>query len=158
MNLDAPLAARRGDGPVTRWVGFSVAGQSYAIDIRHVQEVLASAEIETVPGAPPAVLGVINLRGRIVTVVDLGRCLGFPGKAATAACTVVIADTVEGLLGLRVDGVAEVCAVAEGAIRPVPSTQGREPDPLVRGMVRRSGPMLTLLDAELLLQRAAAAA
>ncbi|MFI4982882.1 MAG: chemotaxis protein CheW, partial [Nevskiales bacterium] len=50
--------ARREDGEVTRWVGFRVGNQSYALDILRVQEVLAAAEIEPVPGTSPAVLGV----------------------------------------------------------------------------------------------------
>lgn len=158
MNADAPFGARRSDGPLSRWVGFGVAGQNYAVDIRRVQEVLVGAEIEPVPGTPPAVLGVINLRGRIVTVIDLRRCLGFPGEGGNQVCAVVIADTAEGQLGLRVDGIAEVCAVSEGAIRPVPPTLGRDADPLVHGMVKRGDAMLTLLNADLLPQRAAAAA
>jgi purine-binding chemotaxis protein CheW len=157
MNQEQPLSKRSSDGPLSRWVGFRVGGQSYALDIRRVQEVLVAAEIEPVPGAPAAVLGVINLRGRIVTVVDLGRCLGFAASPAGTPCTVLIADAADGALGLRVDGVAEVCSVAEGAIRPVPPTLGRQPDPLVRGVVGRAEPVLTLLNADLLVQRAAAA-
>ena len=155
---EAPLlVARRSDGVLGRWVGFRLAGQSYALDIRKVQEVLVAAEVEPVPGAPHAVLGVINLRGRIVTVVDLGLCLGFPGAGAPGPCTVVVADAGSDTLGLRVDSVAEVCGVAEGAIKPAPPTRGRLPDPLVRGIVRRGDSMLTLLDADQLAQRAAAA-
>ena len=151
------IAARRSDGPLNRWIAFRVAGQRYALDIRRVQEVVIAAEIEPVPGAPASVLGVINLRGRIVTVVDLGRCLGMPPGAGLTPCTVVIADAADGILGLRVDGVAEVCSVADGAIRPVPPTMGGAPDPLVRGVVGRVEPMLILLEADLLVQRAAAA-
>lgn len=142
--------ARRDDGAVTRWVGFRVENQSYALDILRVQEVLAAAEIEPVPGTPPAVLGVINLRGRIVTVIDLRRCLGFGGAAADAPCCVIVAEIDGEPVGLRVDGVAEICTVATAAIKPAPATEGRIPDPLVRGIVGRGdrGGMLILLDAE----------
>ena len=142
--------ARRDDGAVTRWVGFRVESQSYALDILRVQEVLAAAEIEPVPGTPPAVLGVINLRGRIVTVIDLRRCLGFGGATADAPCCVIVAEIDGEPVGLRVDGVAEICSVATAAIKPAPATQGRLPDPLVRGIVSRGGQagMLTLLDAD----------
>lgn len=155
---EAQVMARHDDGVLSRWVGFRLAGQSYALDIRKVQEVLVAAEVEPVPGAPRAVLGVINLRGRIVTVVDPCLCLGFAGTAAGGSCTVVVADAGDDTLGLRVDSVAEVCSVAESAIKPAPPTQGREPDPLVRGIVRRGELLLTLLDADQLAQRAAAAA
>jgi purine-binding chemotaxis protein CheW len=119
--------------------------------------VLADAQIEPVPGAPPAVLGVINLRGRIVTVIDLKRCLGLDGAGAAAAgCSVVVADSGADTLALRVDGIAQVCSVAANAIKPAPAVHGRLPHPLVRGMVRRGETMLTLLDADRLTQEAAA--
>jgi purine-binding chemotaxis protein CheW len=140
--------ARRDDSAVTRWVGFRVCGQHYALDILRVQEVLASAEIEPVPGTPPAVMGVINLRGRIVTVVDLRRCLGFAPAAAEGPCSVIVAELDGEPVGLRIDGIAEICSVAAAAIKPAPPTQGRQPDPLLRGIVSRGGSMLTLLDAD----------
>ena len=157
MSAAARPLARRDDGELGRWVGFQLAGQSYALDIRKVQEVLVAAEIEPVPGAPRAVLGVINLRGRIVTVVDPALCLGFPAGGNAGRCTVVVADSGDDTLGLRVDSVAEVCSVAAGAIKPAPPIHGRQPDPLVRGIVRRGELMLTLLEADQLAQRAAAA-
>jgi purine-binding chemotaxis protein CheW len=146
---------RSSDGPLSRWVGFSVAQQHYALDILRVQEVLAGAEIEPVPGAPAAVLGVINLRGRIITAIDLGRCLGFNSGPLRPPYCVIVVDVPGETLGLRVDGVAEICSVSQGAIRPPPPTLGRTPDPLVRGIVARGGQMLTLLDAERLAQVAA---
>jgi purine-binding chemotaxis protein CheW len=120
-----------------------------------VQEVLASADIEPVPGAPPAVLGVINLRGRIITAIDLRLCLGFAGGPVQPPCCVIVVDVQGETLGLRVDGVAEICSVAEDTIQPSPPTLGREPDPLVRGLVSRAGRMLTLLNVERLALAAA---
>jgi len=155
--VSAPSFGRRDDGVLGRWVGFRLCGQSYALDIRKVQEVLVSAEIEPVPGAPRAVLGVINLRGRIVTVVDPALCLGFATGGSADSRTVVVADSGKDTLGLRVDSVTEVCSVAERAIKPAPPIHGREPDTLVRGIVRRGELLLTLLEADQLAQRAAAA-
>jgi chemotaxis signal transduction protein len=155
MIRDAVLAARSSDGVLSRWVGFTLAGQQYAVDIRKVQEVVVAPDIEPVPRAPSAVRGVINLRGRIVTVIDLGRCLGFPAAADGAPCTVVVTDAAGETLGLCVDGVAEICSVAESAIKPMPPIHGQRPDPLVRGMVRRGGLMLILLDLDQLAPAAA---
>jgi purine-binding chemotaxis protein CheW len=139
---------------VTRWVGFRVDSQFYALDILGVQEVLAAVEVEPVPGTPPAVLGVINLRGRIVAVIDLRLCLGFPAAGAAGPCCVVVAELDGEPLGLRIDGIAEICAVAEGMIRPAPAVRGHQPDPLVRGMINRGGQLITLLDARQLPRRA----
>ncbi len=146
--------ARSTDLAITRWVGFWVERQHYALDIARVQEVLASVEIEPVPGAPPAVIGVINLRGRIITAVDLRPCLGFAGRLADSSCCVIVIEVHGETLGLCVDGVAEICSVARDAIRQCPPTLGRDPDPMVRGMVSHKGQLLTLLDAEQLARAA----
>jgi purine-binding chemotaxis protein CheW len=127
---DSPTALRRsGDGPATRWVGFRVGQQHYALDILRVQEVLASADIEPVPGAPPAVLGVINLRGRIITAIDLRLCLGFAGGPVQPPCCVIVVDVQGETLGLRVDGVAENCSVAEDARARARSAGARSGQP-----------------------------
>ncbi|HWU69433.1 MAG TPA: chemotaxis protein CheW [Stenotrophobium sp.] len=141
--------ARRQGDVLTRWVSFDLCGQPYGIAIMKVMEVLATAAIEPVPGAPPAVLGVINLRGSIVTVVDLRQKLGLPA-AADGACLIIVAH--EGQpVGLRVDHVAEVLNLAEQAIKPAPATSAGKRQDAVAGIVSRQGRLLTLIDPSSLL-------
>ena len=70
------MNVRRAQDDSTRWVTFELAGQLYGLEILKVQEVLADTEIESVPGAAAQILGVANLRGAIVTILDLRLRLG----------------------------------------------------------------------------------
>src|SRR3546814_8499420 len=70
--------ARKSDGEFARWVCFGLGTQEYGLPILQVHEVLRPLPIEAVPGAPDIVLGVINLRGQVVTVINLRRYLELP--------------------------------------------------------------------------------
>ncbi len=157
LNLSAnPAMSAKDKAAGGGWVGFELAGQRYALDILCVQEVLTKVAIEAVPGAPSAVLGVINLRGRIVSVVDLRQCLGLPPGEDTPQSHIVIADIGDELMGLRVDGIAKACVIVGSEIKSVPATRGRIPDPLVLGMVGTGDHLLTLLNTQQLALVAAA--
>ncbi|AXQ28210.1 chemotaxis protein CheW [Solimonas sp. K1W22B-7] len=142
--------ARRDDQSLSRWVCFELAGQLYGLPISGVQEVLADISIEPVPGTTPLVLGVINLRGNVVTVLDLRRHFGFPA-VQDAQTRIIVVDHGSEALGLCVDRVADVRKLAEGAIKPAPAAGGGAAEAGIRGMVSRSGELLTLLDPARLL-------
>lgn len=140
---------RRAQDQSSRWVTFELAGQIYGLEILKVQEVLADAEIESVPGAPSVILGVANLRGSIVTILDLRRRLGLaPRELEVPVCCVVVDGRGEPV-GLRVDRVIDVRRIADGAIKRVPATGGNRASGVL-GVISRPGEMLTLLDADLL--------
>jgi purine-binding chemotaxis protein CheW len=140
---------REGD-VVRRWIGFELAGQLYGVPILAVQEVLASAEIEPVPGTPGEVLGVINLRGQIVTVVDLRLRLGLPA-AVGAGGPLVVFDAPGETLAARVDRVTHVRRIPDPAIKPAPRA-GSAPCAAVIGVVTRDAELMTLLDVPALVR------
>lgn len=147
---------RRLGDVLTRWVCFELAGQSYGIPILEVQEVLACPEIEPVPGAPEGTLGVINLRGAIVTVLDLRTRLRLPPMTPDAQTRIIVLLQGGEPVGLRVDRVINVRALPQGAIKPAPDTGQSGPGLKLRGLYSRKGEMLTLLDAAALLDKKAA--
>jgi len=153
--MSAVIEGRRKGDRMSRWVSFVLAGQPYGIDILQVQEVLAKADIEPVPRAPADVLGVINLRGSIVTVIDLRSRLGLTPRA-DANGVVIIVDIDGQVVGMMVDQVAEVLNIAEGAIKTAPNTGARDDAARVRGVVSRKTDLLTLLNIAPLIQREAA--
>ncbi|MGQ0529496.1 MAG: chemotaxis protein CheW [Panacagrimonas sp.] len=140
---------RNGDA-VRRWIGFELSGQLYGVPILAVQEVLSTAEIEPVPGTPSEVLGVINLRGQIVTVIDLRLRLGLSSSADSTGPLIVF-DGASETLAARVDCVTHVRQIADAAIKPAPRT-GNTPCHAVAGLVVRAGEMMTLLDVPVLLK------
>src|SRR3546814_1553136 len=76
--------ARKSDGEIARWVCFGLGTKEYGLPILQVHEVMRPLPIEAVPGAPAIVLGVINLRGQVVTVIDLRRYLELPEQPLDA--------------------------------------------------------------------------
>lgn len=151
----ASEAARDGDAGrdgdvVRRWIGFELAGQHYGVPILAVQEVLATAEIEPVPGTPREVLGVINLRGQIVTVIDLRLRLGLAASECAAGPLVVFDGATE-TLAARVDRVTHVRRIPDPAIKPAPRS-GAAPCAAVLGIVTRGADLMTLLDVPALMR------
>jgi len=144
-------AVRREDRAISRWVCFELDNQMYGLPITGVQEVLADAVIEPVPGTTPMVLGVINLRGNVVTVLDLRRRFGFPPQPMQPSSRVVVVDHGSESMGLAVDRVADVRKLAEGSIKPVPDTGTATANAGIHGIVSRDGELLTLLDVQGLL-------
>lgn len=136
---------RRADDSSARWVCFELAGQLYGLEILKVQEVLASADIESVPGAPLQILGISNLRGSIVTILDLRRRLGLPGSEIAEVNCVVVVDGHGEPVGLRVDRVIDVRSIARQAVKAPPATGSLTSG--VLGVVTRGQEVLTLLDA-----------
>jgi len=85
---------------MTQWVTFMLQGEKYGIDVMHVKEVLRDIEIAPVPGAPPYVLGIINLRGNVVTVVDTRSRFNLAPRELDDNTRVIVIETEEQSLGL----------------------------------------------------------
>jgi len=149
MNMLATPAANADSihpskGASSRWVSFELAGQKYAIAILKVFEVLSDADIEPVPCAPQTVLGVINLRGSIVTVLDLGVWLGL--AADTTTHCIIVVNHQDQAIGMRVDRILEVLDIPQESISPVPAGAAASTAGTVLGYVKRNDDLLTLLE------------
>ncbi|MEC9362403.1 MAG: chemotaxis protein CheW [Pseudomonadota bacterium] len=138
--------ARRRDDSLSRWVCFALDHQIYGLPIGDVQEVLSQFDIEPVPGAADEVLGVINLRGTVVTVIDLRRRLNLPAAATDAETRVVVVESGGECFGLLVDRVADVRKIIDNAIKRAPDVGAGARQARVHGVYTRDGDLLTLLD------------
>ena len=137
----------------SRVVVFRAGGERYAVALEAVREVVVpQPPFARVPRAPPAVRGAMNLRGRVVAVVELAPLLGCPPDAlGPAQGHVLILDRDRRALGLLVASVVGVDSLAEG------DCDGpREPGGLSRGVAQLGGAAVTVLDADALDARAAA--
>lgn len=101
---------------------FRVADSRCAVPVDDVQEVIRHQELTPVPRAHPAVSGLINLRGQIVTAVDLRRRLGLPDRPAGTAPMNVVVRTADGPKSLLVDDIGDVIGVTADAAEPPPDT------------------------------------
>ncbi len=133
-------------------LGFSLAGETYGVETRHVREVCQLKALTVVPCTPAFVAGVMNLRGRVIAVIDLRKLFDLPARGLTEFNQVVVlagGDDVLGLLADSIDGV-----------RPVPTAALQEGLPTLTGIRGRflrgvTGQMLAVLDGGRLLGDAA---
>lgn len=133
---------------IIRCVTFELGGESYAIDVMAVSEVLRAGEITPVPGAPHGVLGIINLRGNVVTVLDTRTRFGLPPKDRDDASRVIICERDDQVVGLLVDRVAEVIDLDIAEIEPTPSVGSGEGGEYIRGVVSNSSHLLIVVRHE----------
>lgn len=149
----APPAAdphRRSGERTTRWLQMHVDGQDYAVELLKVQEVVRPPVVLPLRGVAAEVLGVMNLRGQILPVVDLSVWLGGEPGATTAATRIVVLEDAGESIGLRVASVESVVTIADSAIES-PAGVGHDHDAF-RGVCRLGGAPVVLLDANALLR------
>lgn len=150
-----PEAARPGDERALgahQYLSFFLGGEEYATDILSVQEIRGWDTVTRVPHAPDYLLGVINLRGSIVPVVDLRVRFSLP-TAAFDAATVVIVVHVAGtrgnrIVGIVVDAVSDVYSVASEKIQPPPDVMGSIDHLFVVGLADIDQKLVIIVDIE----------
>lgn len=128
------------------FVSVTVADQLFGIPVLQVQDVLGPQRITRIPLAPPEVAGSLNLRGRIVTAIDLRVRLGLPAQSGGAPKMSVVVDHGDELYSVLVDSVGEVLNLQTSAVERNPTTL----DPVWRdvsaGIYRLNGKLLVILD------------
>ena len=136
---------------VLRYVTFRLEDEVYGINVMQVQEVLRVTEIAPVPGAPHYVLGIINLRGNVVTVIDTRERLGLGSKDMEESTRIVIIEADKMVVGILVDAVAEVVDLRTSEIESAPSVGNDESSKYIQGVASRDGNLLILVDLNKLL-------
>jgi len=146
------VAARaKQNDEIVQWVTFRLADETYGINVMQVQEVLRVSEIAPVPGAPHYVLGIINLRGNVVTVVDTRIRLGLEATEVTDASRIVIIEGSKHVVGILVDCVAEVVDLRASDLESAPNVGNDESAKYIQGVASRDNELLILVDLNKLL-------
>ena len=131
------------------YLTFSIGDEVFGIGIEYVKEIIGIQPITSVPDFPESIRGVINLRGRIVPVMDVRLRFHKPNLEYDARTCIIVVDIANALIGLIVDRVAEVVAIPE--IAAPPEIGGRETG-YIKGFGKIGGEIKLLLDCEILLQ------
>jgi purine-binding chemotaxis protein CheW len=148
----APAQEHRAAAEVTEHlVTFFLDREEYGMDVRQVQEIRRLTEITTVPRAPEFIRGVINLRGRILPVLDLKLKLGLGEVAASRAARIVVVRVRERLIGLLVDGASQVPKIPVSRIEPPPEEVVERGGDYIRGVAKLDDRLIILVDLERLL-------
>jgi purine-binding chemotaxis protein CheW len=127
---------------------FFVDGHYFGLDVLHVQEIIRSQQMTRVPLAPPVVRGLINLRGQIVTAIDLRRRLELNDRPADQLPVNVVVHTSDGAVSLLVDEIGDVLNVSETLFEPPPPTLTGPAQELIRGAYKLKDRLLLILDTE----------
>jgi purine-binding chemotaxis protein CheW len=140
-------ATARSTMPATSQLAtFWLDGDLYGVEVEHVQEVLRSQSITRVPLAPPAVAGLINLRGQVVTAIELRERLGRPARPAGTEAVVIVVRLHGEAVSLLVDSIADVVDVDVADFEAPPDTLDGAARDLIRGAYKLAGQLLLALD------------
>jgi purine-binding chemotaxis protein CheW len=110
-----------------------------------VREIRGWSVSTPLPGAPDDVLGIVNLRGSILPVIDLAGRLGLQRTSPTTASVVIVTEIGDNLVGLLVDAVCDIYTLADGALLPVPEIGGQQAREFVRGVYTTEEGIVTVL-------------
>jgi purine-binding chemotaxis protein CheW len=146
------MQARAQSRPLSQYLTFRVAGETYAIDILRVREIIEHRPVTRVPMAPSCVRGVINLRGSVVPVVDLALRFGMPETIVNRRTCIVIveagSDEAEWVLGITADSVCQVIDLEPDAIARPPAFGTPLPAEYLRGLARTDDRFVLILDVD----------
>jgi purine-binding chemotaxis protein CheW len=153
--MQTMAAGQRTSGTATtggKFLTFALGREEYGLPVLKVREIIKVMDITHVPQVAPYVLGVINLRGKVIPVIDLRRKFGFDAQAPTErTCIIVVevaltASTV--MMGVVVDTVSEVVNVSAAEIEPPPDFGGQRTNDYLLGLAKVKGGVKILLDLD----------
>jgi len=152
INIDKLRSSRsnhavRDRGDWDEWLQFALGEQQYGLNVLQVREIICATDITPVPGAPEHVLGIINVRGSIITVVDTRHRLSLPPREMRESDWILIMDIEGQSIGLLVDEVWEVIDVDPGRIESMRTSDASTDARHVNGVLQQPEGMLVLLDA-----------
>ncbi|MFL0808957.1 MAG: chemotaxis protein CheW [Agarilytica sp.] len=139
------------DDSVIQWVTFKLAGEKYGVNVMQVQEVLRYTEIAPVPGAPSYVLGIINLRGKVVTVIDTRARFALPSEEQTDHTRIIVIEADTHVVGMLVDSVAEVVYLKLSEIETAPNVTNDESAKFIQGVCHKNDELLILIELDKML-------
>ena len=132
-------------------VAFFLANEEYGVPIIQVQEVIRKPDITRIPGMPDFIDGVINLRGKIIPIIDLRKRFGLANKEDTDKTRIIVTKATDQIIGLVVDGVSEVVHLNDEQIEPIPQSIASIDAEYLSGVGKLAKRLIILLNLEKLL-------
>ncbi|VAW35112.1 Positive regulator of CheA protein activity (CheW) [hydrothermal vent metagenome] len=135
-------------GEVLQLVTFRLGNEEFSVDILKVQEIIRLMELTRVPKAPEFIEGVINLRGKVIPVMDLRKRFGMPKAEDTSEARIIVVELASTTVGFRVDGVSEVLRLPADTVEPPPIMVSGVETEYIRGVGKLDDRLIILLDVE----------
>ena len=136
------------EDPILQYVTFQLDHETYGINVMQIQEVLRYTEIAPVPGAPDYVLGIINLRGNVVTVIDTRKRFGLVESEISDNTRIVVIEVDNQVVGILVDSVAEVVYLRQSEMESAPNVGNEESAKFIQGVCNKNGELIILVEFE----------
>lgn len=132
-------------------IAFRIGGQEFCVDVMSVREIRGWTMATPLPQAPEFVRGVINLRGTVLPIVDLGQRLGYCATEATPRHAIMVAQSGHQVAGLLVEGVSDIFAVGEDEIQPTPDVASEMAKRFVKGVIALEGRLISIISIDAVL-------
>ncbi|HEY2325532.1 MAG TPA: chemotaxis protein CheW [Thermoanaerobaculia bacterium] len=130
---------------------FTIAGEQYAVDIERIVEIVRPRPVTRVPNAEESIVGIVSLRGTIVTLIDVRSRLRHRNTEETPDTRIIVVDHQGETIGFEVDRVLRVVKIGRKDVEPHPVVHSSEADDSIRGVFRHTGALTILLDFDKLL-------
>ena len=144
-------ATQRRDDELLQLVTFSTGDEEFGVDILRVQEIIRTMAITNVPKAPEFVEGVINLRGKVIPIIDLRRRFGLQPKEHDKHTRIIVIEINNMIVGFVVDSVSEVLRIPASTVEPPPPVVAGLESEYISGVGKLHDRLLILLDLDKLL-------
>jgi len=151
MAEDSMVGIENEDTQKDKYLTFHLAGEDYGIEIRYVIEIIGIQKITDVPDMPAFIRGVINLRGKVIPVMDIRARFNLPDRDYDDRTCIVVVNVDGTEVGLVVDEVSEVADIPEANVEPPPKTGKAGGSRYIQGMGKISNAVKILLDVRKLL-------
>jgi purine-binding chemotaxis protein CheW len=138
-------------GEVLQLVTFTLGNEEYAVNILNVQEINRITEITQVPNSPDYVEGVINLRGKVIPVINLRKKFNFENKPTDDTSRIIIMEIQGVTNGLIVDSVSEVLRIPSSSVEPPPPMSAELQSQFIKGIAKMENRLIILIDLDNLL-------
>ncbi|MDR2893811.1 MAG: chemotaxis protein CheW [Deltaproteobacteria bacterium] len=142
------------DDELIQLVTFSIGEEEFGVDILKVQEIIRTMEITKVPRAQAFVEGVINLRGKVIPIIDLRRRFGLVSKSHDKHTRIIVIEINNMIVGFVVDSVSEVLRIPSSTVEPPPPVVAGMDSEYINGVGKLQDRLLILLDLDKLLSSA----
>ncbi|SEM75701.1 chemotaxis protein CheW [Palleronia pelagia] len=127
-------------------ITFSIGEQDFCMDIMAVREIRGWTGVTMLPHSPPDVMGVMNLRGAVVPIVDLAARLGLERCRDAGRTVIIVANIGEQTVGFLVSAVSDIVSIAPDEVQPMPRMDGLDSDSFVKGIIASQERTLRVLD------------
>jgi len=144
-------AQKKQDAELMQLVTFSIGEEEFGVDILKVQEIIRMMEITKVPRAPEFVEGVINLRGKVIPIIDLRRRFGLSARGHDKHTRIIVIEINNMIVGFVVDSVSEVLRIPSSTVEPPPPVVSGLESEYISGVGKLEDRLLILLDLDMLL-------